>query len=233
MLHVYCGNDTIAVRQKAFAFVGEEEAKNVRVHRVDAENYAPGVLTDALGAVSLFGEQELYLFDTPSNHKDFAAEVTDSLSAMAESSNTFVVIEGALLAPQKKPYQKHAAGFEEIKAAASERFNAFSMADALARKDKRSLWLLLQQAKLAGLSEEEIIGTLWWQLKALRLSALTTSAAEAGMKDYPYKKAKGALGKFKPGEVETLSQTLLEVYHHGHGGVRDIDLALERWVLTV
>ncbi|MEM9337071.1 MAG: hypothetical protein AAGA35_04420 [Patescibacteria group bacterium] len=233
MLHIYCGNDTIQVREKAFAHVQQAEVGGVRVHRVDAENFVSGMLADALGAVSLFGEAELYLLDIPSTNKDFAAEVKEALPAMAESSNQFVVIEGALLAADKKPYQKHASEFEELKAAAGERFNTFAMADALARKDKKSLWLLLQQAKLSGIVEEEIIGTLWWQLKALRLAAKTSSAAEAGMKDFPYNKAKRALSKFKDGEVNSLAQSLLMVYHDGHNGTREIDLALEKWCLTI
>lgn len=233
MLQVYYGNDTIKVRENAFAVVSEQEASGVRVHRLDADSFVPGMLQDALGAVSLFGESELYVLDTPSADSEFASEVKDNLAALAESGNQFIVIEGALLAADKKPYQKYATVCEEFKATAGERFNAFGMADALLRKDKKTLWLLLQQAKLAGLSEEEIIGTLWWQLKSLRLAALTKNASDAGMKDFPYNKAKGALSKFKAGEVEQLSHSLLCVYHDGHAGKRDLDLALERWVLTV
>jgi hypothetical protein len=82
-----------------------------------------------------------------------------------------------------------------------------------------------------GLSAEEIIGTLWWQLKTLRLAMLTKSAEEAGVKDFPYNKAKRALKNFKDGEIETLSLRLLNLYHDGHAGKCDIDLALEEWVL--
>ena len=122
---------------------------------------------------------------------------------------------------------------EEYKAAAAERFNAFGMADSLSRKDKKTLWLQLQDAKQANLSAEEIIGTLWWQLKSMRLAKNTNSAAEAGMKDFPYNKAKRALSAFKDGELESLSRGLLTVYHEGHLGKVDIDIALERWMLTL
>jgi len=107
------------------------------------------------------------------------------------------------------------------------------MAEALARKDKRSLWILLCEAKRNGLSAEEIIGTLWWQLKTMRLASLTSSAEEAGVKDYPYNKAKQSLRNFKPGELGSISFRLMNLYHEGHKGKRDIDLALEEWVLTV
>lgn len=233
MLHVYCGNDAIKIRESAFTAAGEREQAGATLTRIDSENYAQGMLGDALGAVSLFGGEEVFIIDTPSSNTDFAEEVSSNLEAMAESGNTFVVIEGALLAPAKKPYQKHAAVFEELKAVAEERFNVFAMADALLRKDKKSLWMLLQQARKAGLSAEEIIGTLWWQMKTLRLAEQTNSAAEAGLKDFPYRKAKSALPKFKDGDVTRISHALLAVYHDGHGGKRDINLSLEKWVLTL
>lgn len=233
MLTVFCGSDTVKVRQTAFAFVGEKEAKGVMVTFIDADNYNSGLLADAAGAASLFGGEELYVLDTPSSNKDFDEEVKDSLEALKESSNIFVVIEEGLLVAPKKQYQKYADSLEEFKGESKDRFNVFAMADALSRKDKKTLWLLLQQAKAAGLSEEEIIGTLWWQLKTLRLAAATSSASEAGMKDFPYNKAKRSLVNFKAGELEKISHDLLSVYHDGHAGIRDIDLALEQWTLTL
>lgn len=233
MLKVYCGNDTVKVRQAALAAVEAVEAAGARVTLIDGDSYQPGMLQDAVGATSLFGDSECYLIDTSSGNKELAGEIDELLAELAQSVNTFVVIEGVLLAPAKKPYQKYAQTFEECKAVAGERFNSFALADALAQKDKKSLWLLLQQAKAAGLVEEELIGVLWWQLKTLRLAAVTKSASEAGLKEFPYNKAKRSLAKFKPGELETISLSLLSLYHEGHAGVADIDLALERWVLTL
>ena len=95
------------------------------------------------------------------------------------------------------------------------------------------MWLLLNDAKHAGISAEEIIGTLWWQLKSLRLVAQTSGADEAGLKPFVYKKAQQALGRYNESQLFTLSESLLRLYHDGHNGQTDIDLALERWVLTV
>lgn len=230
MLAVYFGTDTSAVRRAAFATLSDTEAEPTLI---DADSFQVGLIADAVGANSLFGGAQIYLLDMPSAHADFATEVTAHLEALAESNNQFVVIEGALVAAEKKPYQKYASTIEEFKKEADARFNAFAMADALAQKDKKNLWLLLQEAKAAGLAEEEIIGTLWWQLKTLRLAAQTKSASEAGLKDFPYNKAKRALSKFKDGELETLSHSLLTLYHEGHAGVADIDLTLEAWTLRV
>lgn len=232
MLHLYYGNDTIAVRERALAAADKlAEKENARITRLEANEFAPGMLANLLGAASLWGEREIYVLDTPSEDAAFYAEVISNAKEMGESANQFVIMEAAMLAPERKKFEKHAATVEESKREATARFDVFKMAEALANRDKKSLWVLLQEAKRAGLSAEEIVGTLWWQLKTLRLALLTKSADEAGMKSYPYDKAKRALSLFKPGELDTTSANLLRVYHDGHGGLRDIDEGLEEWVL--
>ncbi len=230
MLHIYYGTDRTAVRDAAHK---EYEKAGVVPTIIEESTYVSGVVAGVVGASSLFGGSECFMLDTPSSDEDFESEVLGSLKELAESQNIFIVLEGALLADAKKKYIKHAIKIEEFTATKAERFNSFTLAEALAKKDKKNLWVLLQEANAAGLRPEEIIGMLWWQLKALRLAKLTRTAEEAGMKDYPYKKAKQSLGLFKAGEVEQLSRTLLELYHDAHQGKRDMDLALEEWVLTI
>lgn len=227
MLAVYFGSDVSKARAAAFAATSTTPAI------LTAETYSSGQLAESVGSVSLFSEATTYLLDTPTADATFAAETKDLLAAMAESTQQFIVIEGALLAPAKKTYQKHTTTFEEFTADKAERFNPFSMAEALVQKDKKNLWLLLQKAKIAGLSEEEIIGTLWWQLKTILLAAQTNTADEAGVKSFPYDKAKRALRVYSKEELVALSLSLLTVYHEGHAGEADIELGLEAWVLGV
>ncbi len=233
MLHVYFGNDTVAVRKKTFAFITSLEDGGYTLERVEAEEYQQGQCANIAGSASLFGGKTVYLLDTPSSDAIFFEEVQSTLELFKEAPDTFVVLEGSLLAPAKKMYGKYAETIEEIDGASDVRFNTFALADSLSSKDKKTLWIQLQDAKKAGVSAEEIIGTLWWQLKTLRLASLTKTATDAGMKDFPYNKAKRSLKNFKDGELEKLSQSLLSVYHDGHGGKRDIDIALEKWALTI
>lgn len=233
MYVVFYGSDRGEVRDAASTYIEANKTEDATLTIIEGVNFQSGLVADALGASSLFGGTEWFIFDTPSDNPDFIEALTDSLKELAESNNTFVILEGALLAPAKKAYGKYAAVITEYTAEKTARFNAFALAEALAEKDKRKLWVLLQEAKLEGLRAEEIVGVLWWQLKALRLAALTKTAAEAGMKDFPYNKAKRALNKFSSGEVDKLSQSLLELYHDAHAGLRDMDVALEEWVLGV
>lgn len=232
MLNLYYGNDVVKTRQAALAAVATiATAHEVTVHRIENGQFSVGGLADMLGATSLFGGSELYVLDTPSEDEVFYEALLKSLPEMVASPNYFIVMEGAVLAPERKKFEKAGVDMEEFKKTAETPFNVWGMADALSSRDKKSLWVQLTDAKRAGLSAEEIIGTLWWQLKTLRMAMLTKSASDAGMKDFPYNKAKRALSNFKEGEVEIMSRNLLRVYHDGHGGVRDIDEGLEEWVL--
>ena len=235
MLRVFYGSDVLAVQQAVQDYLAtlREQDTDLLVERLEGARYVPGHLQNVLGSVALFGPSPVYVLDTPSLYPEYKAEVLTLASELSESPITFIMTEKTILAAEKKPLITAMAELSEFKQGEVKRFDTFSLANALAMKDKRQLWLLLQEARQNDIAPEEIIGILWWQLKTLRLATLTKSAAEAGVKDYPYNKAKKALAAFKVGEVERLSRTLLALYHDGHAGLRDIDLALEEWVLTI
>ncbi|HMO77593.1 MAG TPA: hypothetical protein PKA42_00360 [Candidatus Paceibacterota bacterium] len=233
MLQVYFGTDALKAKQKAYLAATTKLGPDQEIISLEAENYLPGTLLGLSSSYSLFGGDSVYLVDVGDNSTEIFQEFISECEALAESQNLFICVAGMLLAADKKPLTKHASVLEEYKKDPTARFNAFGLADAFARKDKRSLWLLLEEAKRNNLSSEEIIGTLWWQLKALRLAEVTKNAAEAGLKDFPYQKAKRALRDFKPGEIEAKARKLLTLYHEGHRGESDLELALEEWVLKV
>lgn len=230
MLEIYFGSDIVSARAKAFKVASDSTNQLIRI---ETETFFPHQIASAVQSVSLFGDRQTYLIDTPSGNEVMNTEALAVAKEMKEASDLFIIIEGPLLAPAKKQWSKVADTIEEFTRQPLARFNVFKLAEALLVKDKKSLWLLLTEATRAGLASEEIIGTLWWQLKTLRLARLTDSAESAGLKDFTYDKAKRALKNFKPGEIEQLSSSLLAVYHDGHGGVREIDLALEEWVLRL
>lgn len=233
MLRVFFGNDTIKVRREAFTELDNLRKEDVSVTILEPNNYEPGVVTEAVGSQSLFGGNQVYLFDTPSQDERFYEEIVANLASMKEQKDVFIVLEAGLLAAEKKRFEKSADIIEEYKATAAERFNSFSLAEALSRKDRKTLWLLFHEAVLAGIAAEELVGILWWQLKTLRLAAITKSADEAGLKDFPYQKAKHSLSKFGEGELEKLSASLLRLVHDSRLGFYDTDQALERWILRL
>jgi DNA polymerase III delta subunit len=235
MLYVFFGTHTESVRQAAYRQLAalKDDVPGLEASRIEPGTYELGQLATLANSVSLFSGATAYLLDMPSQQEEFMADLRSEAPLLSTSPHHFIVMEGALLAADKKVLEKPATVFEESKAGATTRVDVFKLCDALVRKDKRLLWMYLQEVQAEGISTEEIVGVLWWQFKTLRLAAVTKTAAEAGMKDFPYNKAKKALGNFKPGEIETLSRSLLTLYHDGHAGKCDVDLALEEWVLRL
>jgi len=235
MLYIYYGTAVEAVRTRAHQKITalKEADSSAVLESIDPSSYESGQLQTLAGSVALFGGVRVYLIDRPSESALCWEELQRDMTDLARSPHHFVVIEGALTAADKRTLAKETVLLEEFKGEAATRVDTFVLCDALARKDKRSLWMHLQEVVAAGVSAEEVVGVLWWQLKMLRLAAATKSASEAGVKDFPYNKAKRALSNFKPGELEVLAQSLLALYHDGHAGKRDINLALEEWVLRV
>lgn len=232
MLCVFYGNDAVGVRTRALECFKERGAGG-EVVTLDADTFSLDILEQLLGAVPLFGGTQILCIDTVSESGEAFATVAEYAPALAASHTLCVVIEGSLTAAQKKQFAPHAESMVEVTKKADERFNTFALADAFLRRDKKTLWILLTRALAEGVSSEEIIGTLYWQIKILRLALVTRSAEEAGQKPFVYDKAKRALALFKEGEVRAFSHSLLAVYHEGHRGVRDISQGLEAWVLSL
>lgn len=233
MLQVFFGNDTIRVRQEALRVVEKFREEGLAMEFITPEDYQRGSLSKAVADVSLFGSRWVYLIDNPSLEVDMEEELMAVLPSIAESQNVFIIVEGPLFADRKKAFAKYTTQLEEYKRTAGKTFNSFLLADAFLKRDKKGLWLLFHEAKLSGALLEELVGVIWWQIKVARLAQLTGSADEAGIKEYPYSKAKRSLNKFKVGELEELSLSFITLVHESRLGLRDLDFELERWILRL
>ncbi len=233
MISVFFGNDHVGVRKKAFDAVLILRENGADVADLTRETYSRSALIDLAQSTSLFGTARVVVLDSLKDQPEFFEEVQSELDMLSASETHFVVIEGPLLAGEKKAFEKSGAKMAECTKKENERFNTFSLADALVRRDRKSLWILYLRALQSGISVEEIIGTLLWQVKSIRLAMRTTSAAEAGVKPFVYTKSKSAAKLYTMEAMDQLSGQLVRIYHDGHRGAVESDLALERLILTL
>ena len=70
-----------------------------------------------------------------------------------------------------------------------------------------------------------------WSVRGMVLAAKTKSAVEAGMKDYPYRKAKSAVQKIGLPKAEALSAELVALYHNSRMGRGDLEDLVEIFLL--
>lgn len=232
MLYVVYGSDSVKVRKEAHALI-ERVRPGVPIEQVSAEEYSTEYLESLVGAVALFSVVPVFLLDSVSDDEMLFEDLLNHAGALGESPNTFVVLERSLGVSAKKVLTPCAREVIEVAGAKEERFNTFVLADALLRRDKKTLWLLFCEAQAAGISSEEIVGTLHWQLKVMRLALRAKSAEEAGVKPFVFDKARRGLAKYQAGEIDEKARSLLLAYHRGHAGECDLGYALESWILSL
>jgi DNA polymerase III delta subunit len=234
MLKIFFGSDVHVLRHHVHAQVLPLQEQDVNVSYIDTDSYQPGCIQDALGAQSLFGGETLTIIESPLDSDDPCVLEWNALVAeLARTQATFIVLTKRMLTAERTQCEKSGAELIEVVSDEVKQSKKFTLADALLRRDRKGLWLEYISERQQGIKPEVIIGQLWWQLKVLLIAGTTSSHTEAGIHEFPYRKAKKALVHFKPGELEVLTHTLITVYHDARAGTCDLEIALEMWTLTV
>ncbi len=241
MLYVFHGSDTHTAVTKASALVASLRAKkpDASYVRVEAGNWTPSIIEEHLGGQGLFSNKYIILLDRIAENSEAKELLPEFIPAMNESANIFVMVEGKPNAELKKAVEKGAEKVvecEEKKAvpsfgAGKDEFNIFALADAVGSRDSFKAWSVYRQAIDAGTEPENIIGTLFWQVKSMTLAATGNSAAETGLSPFVYSKAKKAAGNYSADELSGLTKKFITLYHDGHRGMGDMELAVERVLL--
>lgn len=215
MLYLIHGTD----RHKVTAKAGEV-LTNLKTRRPDAEVFSMtdddmnlSRLQELSGGQGLFESKYIVVLKNLFSRKEFAESLAELLPAFATSQNVFIFVEGTLLKPTLGVFEKVGAQIQVFTAPPKERTNFFALADALAARDKKGLWVLYVRALRKGASPEEISGILFWKIKDLFSFA--------------------GRGKFSAEELRSTSSKLLRLYHDSHRGLVDFETGLERFILSV
>ncbi|MEX0909768.1 MAG: hypothetical protein WDZ75_00560 [Candidatus Paceibacterota bacterium] len=160
----------------------------------------------------------------------------EAIIKIKESENIFLVLEEKLPKKILDLLKENAERTMEEKNAPAKKekdFSAFSLADALALRDKKRLWILFREALSRGYKVEELHGILFWQMKTIVLAYKTTSAEDAGIKPFPYSKAVSAKKKYTQEEAEELLHALSGAILEGRSGSSSLENSLEKVILSL
>lgn len=241
MLYFLYGTDTTKARAKLHELLDTLQKKkpDAALFRVESEQWNDAQFEEFLGGQGLFSQKYIVVLDRVFENADAKTTAIGKLKEIAESDNVFMFIESAVDAASLKKIEKHAQKtqeFEEKKsagAAGTQPFNIFSLTDAFGTRDKKKLWVLYQQALASGSQPEEIHGILFWQLKSMIVAAESGSAAESGLKPFVYQKSKGFAARFSRDELRSLSGAFIDIYHNARRGISEMDVALEKFILSI
>lgn len=233
MLYLVYG-DHDAAREKARSLASSLLAKRPDAHaiRVESDDADAAHVRSLPATRGLFGEKVIAVLDGL-----FSGGFLDGLLGdLRDSENVFILVESGLSKDEVAEVAPHAEKMVSCEASEGElgqEFNLFALADAFGTRDKKKLWGLFARAVRAGASAEEIHGILFWQAKSLAFALSAENAADAGMKQFPFSKAKRFLKNFSPDDVRALPGRLVSLLHDARREGIPLDAALERFILSL
>ncbi len=238
MIYFLYGTDTDNARAKARELLTclQKKKPDTLVFRVDAEKWNEIHLEELVGGQGLFSQKLLIFADRLFENEEAREAVEKNLEEIGKSDNIFIFLEekvAKVLLLDITEVAERVQSFEKMKGKEKQEFNIFSLTDAFGRRDKKKLWVLYQKALQTDAVPEEIHGILFWQLKSMLVAAHSTNSGQAGLAPFVFTKAKNFLKNYSVPELQTLSSTLVRMYHDAHRGVHDFPVALERFILTL
>lgn len=234
MLKIFYGNDTMTSRAKLAKEVDWFE--NATLVRYDEMNVTKEALGDTLASQGLFGGKTVVVLDSVLEKEEVTEDILNLLFVMNESPNTFFLLAGLVDSGIKKVFERSKAALvsSDVSEKKKEDFSVFGLADAFGRRDRKAAWVLFTKAVMKDMSAQEICGTLAWQMRMVVLAHTTSTAKEAGVSDFPYRKAKSFTRHFSLQEAMQMLGKLVGIYHFDPEFNRgDTSSALERLVLSL
>jgi len=209
MLYLYLGTDREKARGKMNAAV-EKAGKNADIVRItDAHTIED--LKASLQGGGMFGEKRVLVFESVCANPELCDVLLESLERLSKSDEDVFIFESKPLADVRKKIEKHAESVEKFDAPAKERDNSiFAMANALRKKDKRTLWVGYMKEVAKGSAPEAVHGLLFWAAKDMLLKSSGSENQRARM----------------------LVAHLAELPHEARRRGEDLEYALERFVLS-
>ena len=210
--------------------------------KMDDETFDEAKFEELIFSQGLFDKKFIVHLDRALSNKEAREFIIKHLSELTESENAFVITEPKLAKPTFEKIKKVAFKTEVFEASVSAKedkpeFNIFSLADALGRKDKKTTWVLLYKALRAGITPEQIHGTIFAQVKNMALLKCAekekVKTSELGLHPFVIKKATGFAKNFSQEELEKLSGKLVTIYHDARRGGDELPVALEKFVLKL
>jgi len=244
MLYVFHGTDTATVVDKANTLVASLRTKrpDATYVRIDGDTWSSALIQEHVGGQGLFSSKYIVFLDRVTENRAAKEELPDLVSLMKESANIFIVLEGKVLADLKKVFEKYSekvvvceptdAAVQRAKEGKGE-FSIFALGDAFGTRDVFKSWSIYRQAIEKGLEVENIIGTLFWQVKSIIVAKGSSTAVESGLNPFVFGKAKRYAGNYSDTELHGLLKQLTCVYHDAHRGMRNAELAVEVMMLRL
>lgn len=166
MLYLFAGADT-KKKLEALERFTVSLRKSAEVFSINKDNFFPDQIESLYSGAGLFGDRCAVLFENILEDEEAGEFLLSRLDAFHDSENHFVFLEGKPLKATLDAFKKARAELNvfELPVLKKEKWNNFTLANALREKNKLSLWISFRQAINHGATLEELAGILFWKAK--------------------------------------------------------------------
>lgn len=187
MIYLFTGDDA---KSKIVAY--EKFLKSIpkatEVLSISRNNFDPIQIESLYSGSSLFFKESAVVFSGILDNDDTRDFILEKLELIADSSNSFIFLEGKLNKPIIEAFKKSGGknvqiNTFELPKAKKERFDNFLIANAFASKDKLNMWIYFRQAMDLGVGMEEVVGVLFWKIKDMIIKKDFRNFTELKLKD--------------------------------------------------
>ena len=206
MLYLFYGSDVSTAGLKARALVASLQTKRpeATLIKIEADNWDEALLRSQLGGQGLFSSKYIVWLDRVSEKTEAKEALAELAPLMRDSENIFVMLEGKLLAALKKSLEGAA-----TKTVVCDEKKAAPAEDSFAA-------FAIANALARGDNFKA------WQAYRQAVDAGTASENIIGI----------LFWKAKTLGAKSLARDLVTLYHEGHRGRRDLELATEKLLLN-
>lgn len=207
------------------------------IFRFDPEHWDQAQFEELLHGSDLFGDKRLVITDRLLENKEALAFFEANLKTIAEASPVLAMLEHKVVVPLLRKIEKAGGKIEESvskEAKVESEFNIFALTEALGNRDRRRLWILMQQALFAGVAAEEIFWKLVWQTKMILVVAKAKGRELKTVKPFVAGKSLRFAKNYSERELEALSGNLVALWHESkQENPIDFEVGLERLILNI
>ena len=218
MIYFYYGTDIDKARRKAHELIDSLQKKkpDASFFFFFSESFSAERVSEYIESQGLFSNKYIVFLDRLCEKKEIKESFLDLLKEISESENIFIVLEGKLDKATATKIEKKSEKFLNFtleEAPEKPVYNAFALADAFARRDRKNAWMLYRKSIDAGEAPEALHGMIFWKVKTLILS--------------------GYGGDWRKDELIRVMNELVVLYHDARRGKHELETGIEAWLLSI
>lgn len=112
-------------------------------------------------------------------------------------------------------------------------YNPFRLQDAIGEKNAKKAWIEYQKLKADGIEADELVHKILNKARDVLAAKRGAIAKDLGLKDFPFSKSKKDSKNWEDKSLEDFYTELIFVFHESRMGRVELDVALEKIILSI